>query len=60
MSNPEMRIEESMLIRMKDKINNILSITDEDEKKAILENLAGRIEELRNLLTERLRRDVPR
>ena len=59
MSNPQMRIEENNLNRLEQKIEKILSQTNQDEKKAILEHLANRIEGLRQLLIERLRRDIP-
>ena len=59
MSNPQMRIEESNLDRLELKIKNILSQTDQSEKREFLEHLTDRIEELRELLIERLRRDVP-
>ena len=59
MSNPQMRIEENNLTRLEQKIEKIVSQTNQDEIRAILEHLASRVEELRELLTERLRRDIP-
>ena len=59
MSNPQMRIEEINLDRLELKIKNILSQTDQVEKRGLLEHLTNRIEELRELLSERLRRDIP-
>ena len=59
MSNPQMRMEESNLDRLEQKIKKTISQTSEAEKKAILEHFTHRIEELRNLLIERLRRDIP-
>ena len=59
MSNPQMRFEENTLNQMTKKIQSILSQTDQAEKRELLEHLTNRIEELRELLIERLRRDIP-
>ncbi len=60
MSNPQMRIEQITVERMAKKLNRTLSQTTEPDKRAFLANLADRIEGLRQHLTERLKRDLPR
>lgn len=60
MSNSQMRLEQNAVNRTAKKINKILSQTTEPEKKVFLVHLAGRIEGLRQHLTERLKRDIPR
>ena len=60
MSNAEMRIEQGNIERVAKKIDKIMSETTADDKKLFLTNLVDRIEGLREHLTERLKRDVPR
>ena len=60
MSNAQMRLEQDAVNRVAKKINKILSQTTEPEKKAFLAHLASRTEGLRQHLTERLKRDLPR
>lgn len=60
MSNSEMRIEQSAVDRVTKKLDRTLSETTEPDKKAFLIDLAGRVENLRQHLIERLKRDVPR
>jgi len=60
MSNAQMRAEEHTIDRVAKKINQTLSKTSEPAKKQFLIHLANRVEELREHLTERLKRDIPR
>ena len=60
MSNSQMRLEQDTIDRMAKKINQTLSQTTEADKKAFLAHLANRVEGLRQHLTERLKRDIPR
>jgi hypothetical protein len=53
-----MRIEQNNVARVAKKLNR-LAKTTEPEKKAFIEHLAGRVEVLRQHLTERLKRDIP-
>lgn len=59
MSNPQMRIEQQTVDRFTKKLNKILSESETSDKKVFLTNLAGRVEELRQHLIERLKRDIP-
>jgi hypothetical protein len=59
MSGPQMRIEQNNVDRVAKKLNATLAKTTEPEKKAFIEHLAGRVEVLRQHLTERLKRDIP-
>ena len=60
MSNAQMRLEQDAVGRVAKKINQTLSQTVEPDKKVFLANLANRVEGLRQHLTERLKRDLPR
>lgn len=60
MSNPQMRLESDSLDRLTLKITNTLSQTSGHKKRLFLEHLAGRIKDLQQHLTERLKRDIPR
>jgi len=60
LSNSQMRLEQRTVDRVMEKLNRSLSQASEPEKKAFLEHLASRVEELRQHLTERLRRELPR
>ncbi|MCD6175121.1 MAG: hypothetical protein J7K65_05045 [Planctomycetes bacterium] len=60
MSNAQMRFEQDAVGRVAKKINQTLSQTVEPDKKVFLANLANRVEGLRQHLTERLKRDLPR
>ncbi|MEN8126779.1 MAG: hypothetical protein ABFR90_03130 [Planctomycetota bacterium] len=59
MSNAQMRSEQHTVSQVTEKLDRVLSQTTEPDKKIFLEHLAGRIEDLRQNLTERLKRDVP-
>lgn len=59
LSGPQMRIEQHNVDRVAKKLNATLAKTTEPEKKAFIEHLAGRVEVLRQHLTERLKRDIP-
>ena len=59
MSNSQMRIEQRTVDRITEKLNKTLSQTTEPDKKVFLIHLADRIENLRQHLTERLKRDLP-
>lgn len=60
LSNPKMRIEQQKVSRLADKIEEALPDTGDAEKRDFLTHLAGRIEELQQHLTERLKREVSR
>ena len=60
MSNSQMRHEQLTVNQIAKKINQTLSRTTEPNKKAFLSHLANRVEVLRQHLTERLKRDLPR
>ena len=60
MSNAQMRFAQDAVGRVAKKINQTLSQTVEPDKKVFLANLANRVEGLRQHLTERLKRDLPR
>ena len=60
MSDSKMRLEQNVVDRMVKKINLTLSQTTEPDKKAFLAHLVNRVEVLRQHLTERLKRDLPR
>ena len=60
LSNPKMRIEQQKVSRLADKIEEALPDTSDAEKRDFLYHLAGRIEELQQHLTERLKREVSR
>lgn len=60
MSNAQMRFEQDAVDRVAKKIDQTLSKTIEPDKKVFLANLANRVEGLRQHLTERLKRDLPR
>jgi hypothetical protein len=59
MSNSQMRLEQHTVDRITKKLNKTLSQTTEPDKKVFLVHLASRVEELRQHLTERLKRDIP-
>ena len=60
MSNAQMRLEQAAVDRISEKINQTLSQTTATDKKVFLTHLANRVEGLRQHLTERLKRDLPR
>ena len=60
MSNPQMRLEQRAVNQIAKKINKTLSQTTAADKKAFLAHLANRVEGLRQHLTERLKRDIPK
>ncbi len=60
MSNYQMRHEQHTVKQIAKKINKILSRTTVPDKKAFLAHLASRVEDLRQHLTERLKRDIPK
>jgi len=59
MSCPQMRIEQHAVDRIEKKLDKMLSKITDPEKKVFIENLANRVEGLRQHLTERLKRDIP-
>ncbi|MHC5161718.1 MAG: hypothetical protein ACYSO4_01135 [Planctomycetota bacterium] len=59
MSNFQMRVEQKTIDRITQKINRVLKHTAEPDKQTLLLSLAGRAEELRGLMAERLKRDIP-
>ena len=59
MSNFQMRVEQKTIDRITQKINRVLKHTAEPDKQTLLLSLAGRAEELRDLMAERLKRDIP-
>ena len=60
LSNPKMRIEQEKVTKLAEKIDQALPTAAEADKKDFLVHLAGRVEELREHLTERLKREVTR
>ena len=60
MSNTQMQIEQNKVSRIAKKLNQKLSQTTAADKKVFLAHLASRVENLRQHLTERLKRDLPR
>ena len=60
LSNSQMRAEQHTIDRVAQKIDQTLKKTSEPEKKQFLMQLAVRVEELREHLTERLKREIPR
>ena len=60
MSNVQMRLEQTAVDRVAKKIDQTLSQATEPDKKAFLAQLASRVENLRQHLIERLKRDLPR
>lgn len=59
LSTPQMRREQVAVDSLNSKIQQALEHADQPDKKVYLVQLANRVEELRQNLTERLRRDVP-
>jgi hypothetical protein len=59
MSGPQMRIEQHAVDRISVKLEKMRSKINNPEKKVFIENLANRVEGLRQHLTERLKRDIP-
>ena len=59
LSGPEMRMEQRILDTLKDKIQRSLERGNENQRDAFLVQLADRVEELRQQLAERLKRDIP-
>ena len=59
LSTLQMRREQVAVDSLNSKIQQALEHADQPDKKVYLVQLANRVEELRQNLTERLRRDVP-
>ena len=58
LSGPQMRREQATVDSLDSKIQQAMEHADQPDKKVYLVQLANRVEELRQNLTERLRRDV--
>ena len=60
LSGPEMRREQQTIDRLQDKIQHSLDMANtQDGRKAFLLQLADRVDDLREQLVERLKRDLP-
>jgi len=59
LSGPEMRRQQQAIDTLSGKIQRTLEQGNEDDRKAFLVQLANRVEELRQQLAERLKRDLP-
>ncbi|MDH4203507.1 MAG: hypothetical protein OEV87_11530 [Phycisphaerae bacterium] len=59
LSGPQMRREQQTIDTLIDKIQRRLEQGDEDDRKAFLMQLTEHVEQLRQQLAERLKRDLP-
>ncbi|MHC5119694.1 MAG: hypothetical protein ACYSOH_06715 [Planctomycetota bacterium] len=59
LSGPQMRREQQTIDTLIDKIQRTLEQGDEDDRKAFLMQLTEHVEQLRQQLAERLKRDIP-
>ncbi|MHC4855656.1 MAG: hypothetical protein ACYS72_04555 [Planctomycetota bacterium] len=59
LSGPQMRREQQTIDTLIDKIQRTLEQGDEDYRKAFLMQLTEHVEQLRQQLAERLKRDIP-
>lgn len=59
LSGPEMRRQQQAIDTLSGKIQRTLEQGNEDDRKAFLVQLTERVEQLRQQLAERLKRDIP-